>query len=149
MELARQKAFKMKDELVIGFREIRDELYYDDAGKQKRPRDGFTPVWTSEPEGIEWLQKVDVFFDHLINELENTNALFGEICDEVYIITRTVNRNGDSTTLDLATCSKEAFGIAMTRICLKENNLQMQYAPNWQQFAKHYAKYVMSVASTN
>lgn len=160
MEQARQQALEMKDELILGYQRIRDK-FYDEIGKEitePKPKSKkqinrdyktgrqdirIAPLWIAEPEGVKWLYMVDEFFDHIINELEDTNASFDEICDEVYIITRTVNRDGDSTTIDLATCSKEAFGIYMTRVCLKENNLQIQYAPNWGQFAKHYTKYVM------
>lgn len=143
MEKARQQVLEMKDELVQDFQKIRDKLYYDDDGKQKRPKDGFTPVWVSKPEGKEWLQKVDAFFDILINEVADTNTSFDEICDEIYIITRTVDRDGNPVTLDLETCSKEAFNVAMIRECLKNEKLLMQYSLNWKHFAKNYTKYVM------
>jgi len=162
VEQARQQALEMKDELILGYQRIRDKFYNETGGEITEPKPkskkqinrdyktghqqiNIKPLWISEPEGIEWLQKVDVFFDCLINELEDTNTSFDEIRDEIFIIIRTVNRNGDPTTIDLATCSKESFGIAMVRICLKENNLQMQYAPNWKQFAKHYTRYIMDV----
>ncbi len=164
MEQERQQALEMKDKLVQDFQEIRDEFYRDfdqeDRTKPthiKQPNGTYKivrkldmkPAWISESEGIEWLQKVDVFFDHLIHKIEDTNATFDEIRDETYIIIRTVDRDGNPATIDLATCSKEAFGIAMMRECLKEKNLQMRYAPNWQLFAKETAKYIMDAASTN
>ena len=164
MEQERQQALEMKDKLVQDFQEIRDEFYRDfDQEDRTKPTHikqpngtykivrklGMKPAWISASEGIEWLQKVDVFFDHLIHKIEDTNATFDEIRDETYIIIRTVDRDGNPATIDLATCSKEAFGIAMMRECLKEKNLQMRYAPNWQLFAKETAKYIMDAASTN
>jgi len=145
MEQARQQAFEMKDELILGFQAIEGKIYYDDAGKQKRPRNNaFTPVWVSEPEGKEWLSKVDEFFEHLANGLKDTATPFEDIRDEVRIILRTVNKDGEPATVDIETCSKEAFVIHVMRYCIKDAKLQMQYATNWKYFAKEFSKYVMN-----
>ena len=164
MEQARQQALKMKDELIVDFQEIRDEFYRDfnqeDRTKPthvKQPNGTYKivrkidmkPAWVSEPEGIEWLSKVDAFFEHMEDKIEDTNTSFDKICDEIYIITRRCNRNGDDATIDLATCSKEAFEVSMIRVCLKDNNLQLQYSNEWKEFAKRTSKYVMSAVSTN
>lgn len=158
MEQARQQAFKMKDELVLGYKKIRDEFYRDFDQKDrikpthvKQPNGTYKivkkldmkPAWISEPEGKEWLQKVDVFFEHLANDLKDTNTSLEEIRDEVFIILRTVNKDGEPATIDPVTCSKEAFVIYIIRKCLKDEKFQMQYSTNWKYFGKEFAKYVM------
>lgn len=145
MELARQQAFEMKDKLVRDFREIKNNFpanFPDDFPKIDRS-EPTTSSWRTDRQGEEWLQKVDLFFEHLANGLKDTNTSLDEIRDEVFIILRTVNKDGEPTIVDPATCSKEAFVVCIIRKCLKDENLLMQYSTNWKHFGNEFAKYVM------
>ncbi len=145
MEQARQQALEMRDELILGFQKIKNNFPANFPGDfPKLSKSGSTTSsWRTDRQGKEWLQKVDDFFDYILTEIEDTNTSLDEIHDEVFIILRTVDKNGEPATIDIATCSKEAFVIHMVRYCIKDANIQMQYSPNWKHFGAKYSKYVM------
>lgn len=162
MELARQQAFEMKDKLIRDFQEIKNNFpdnFPDDFPKPKHVKqpngtykmipEPTTSSWRTDQQGEEWLQKVDTFLDHLTGAIEDTDVSLEDISDEIYILVKKVSRDGSEANVDIATCSKEAFVVHMVRECLYAEELSIVCAKNWTQFAKIYAKYVMSASLTN
>lgn len=117
MEATRQRAIELKDILVDSFR---------------------------QKDRWKWMPEADVLLDYLVNEVTDTDTSEEEITDEAFIILRTVDRDGNPATVDLATCSKEAFVIQLVRDCMFNEHIQLVFSSNWDIFASGYSKYVMT-----
>ena len=147
MEATRQKALEMKDELVQDFQQIRNN-FPDDFGEGKPTALVSTfkkPSWVFEQQGKEWLQQVDILLKHLMNDVEDTDVSFEEIVDEMYIILKTTNRNGEPAIINITACSKEAFAFYIARECLYYEKLNIVFSDTWKGFSKNFANYVMAI----
>lgn len=153
MEIARQKALEMKDKLVQDFQEIRNNFPEDfvrEGTSVKQTNGNYkivmpVPLWITDPRGEEWLQKVNIFLDHLTDTIENTDVSPEDISNEIYILFNKVSRDRTEADIDIATCSKETFVVHMVRECLYIEKLSIVCAKNWTKFAKIYTRYVMSI----
>jgi len=145
MELARQQALEMKDELAKDFQAIKNN--FPDNFPDDFPKSGSPTVssWITDPQGEEWLQKVDTFLDHLTNDVTGPDKTYEEIIDEIYIIFNKATRDGSPASVNIMTCSKEAFVVHIVRECFYIEKLSMACAKNWTKFAKIYTRYVMNV----
>lgn len=158
MEQSRQKALEMKDRLVQDFQEIRNNFpanFPDDFPKPKhvkQPNGCYkiihkptTSSWRTDQRGKEWLRNVDLFLDYLTNNVEGLTVTSEEIIEELRIAIKGVSADGKPGTLDIMTCSKEAFGVLILCDCLKKEHLPIIRAGNWHNFAVSYTKYLMAI----
>lgn len=158
MELARQKAFKMRDKLVQDFREIKNNFsnnFPDSFPKPKhvkQPNGCYKIVhkstssrWRASQQGEKWIKDLDVFLDHLSNNVTGPDKTVEEIAEELSIVLKGVSKNGMAAEIDWMTCSKEVFAIYIVRDCLKNEMLPIFITPNWQAFARDYSKFLMAI----
>ena len=157
MNESRQKALEMKDQLVQDFQEIRNKYPADFVGERhdqksvkqtngtyKLERSAPPSVWPTEQQGKNWIQDIDLFLDHLSDNIEKTDDTFEEICDEIYTIIQGNSRDGTPCVLDYKTCSSIAFNVLMTFDCLKKEKMPITQSNNWHDFAVAHVKYIMA-----
>ncbi len=147
MEQTRQKALEMKDKLVQDFQEIRNNFpdnFRDDSLKLKDSR-STTSSWRTDQQGEKWIKDLDIFLDHLSNNVIGPDKTFEEIVDEISIALKGVSKDGKPGNVNNTTCSKEAFTVCLIRDCLKNEQLPIFVATNWITFAKDYSRLLMSV----
>ncbi|KKN02130.1 hypothetical protein LCGC14_1120830 [marine sediment metagenome] len=147
MEQERQQALEMKDELVKDFQAMKSNFpaNFPDDFPKLRESEPTTSSWITDPQGEEWLQKVDTFLDYLTNDITGPDKTYEEITDEIYIIFNKVTRDRSPASVNIMTCSKEAFVVHMVRECFYFEKLPMACAKNWTKFAKIYTRYVMDL----
>lgn len=119
MEQARQKALELRDSLILN--------------NQKNG-------WPNK----EWFIEANAFLDYLTNNIADTETPEEEIRDEVFIIIRTVDKDGETAATDLTTCSKAAFVIQLVTDALRSKAAPLTSCSKWNKFAVPYAKYVMT-----
>ncbi len=120
MDKTRQRALELKDDLVNAFQQKGVKFYLPDP-------------------------ETNVLMDYLMNKISETGTSEEEILDEVFIIFRTVDRDGEPATVDLVTCSKEAFVIQLIRDCMMNEHIQLTLSNKWHKFAGPYTKYLLAV----
>jgi len=139
-ECPRQVAFRMKDTLVRDFHEIKEVF----PAEHNLDRFARHQNWKSSSLGKRWFNDVDVFYEHLYNNITGPDKTFDEILDEISVIIKGVTRDGSKMDIDIMHCSDEAFGICMIRDCLKYHQMPMIQAKTWKKFAGKYTPYVIS-----
>ncbi len=147
MELARQKALEMKDELVRDFQEIRTNFpdnFPDDFPKIGRSGPTISS-WRTSQQGEEWIKDLDIFLDHLSNNIIGPDKPSEEIIDEISIVLKGISKDGLAAEIDCTACSKEAFATYIIRDCLKNEQLPVFVATKWIEFAKGYTRLIMEV----
>lgn len=157
MELTRQQAREMRDKLVQDFQEIKNNFpdnFPDDSPKPKHAKQPngcykivhkSTSSWRTSQQGEEWIKDLDILLDHLSNNITGPDKTSEEIIDEISIVLKGMSKDGETTEIDCMTCSKEAFSVYVIRDCLKNEQLPISVATNWNEFAKDYSKLLMSI----
>lgn len=140
-ECPRQIAFRMKDRLVQDFQEIKRIF----PAEHPLERSTKYPNWQSSPLGKQWFDDVDVFYEHLYNNITGPQKTFGETVDEVSVILKGVTRDGTKLDIDIMSCTEQSFAICLLRDCLRNHKMPMVQARTWRKFATKYAPYVMTV----
>ena len=121
MEEARQRAIELKDSLIL-----------------KGQKNG----WQQK----EWKQEANAFLDYLSDDISDTETPEEEIYDEIFIIMRTVSKNGGPASIDLSTCSKEAFITQLVSDCIRSRSAAaILQCSKWVKFAGPYTKDVMAI----
>ncbi len=139
VDCPRQAAFRMKDRLTQDFQEI-EKVF---PAKHNLER-GQKYSWRSTPLGKQWMQDLDIFMDHLTNNITGPDRTFNEIRNEASMIVRGQLRDGTKINVDIMNCSAPAFTICLVRDCLKNHRLPVVFSNNWKPFAKKHAGYLMS-----
>lgn len=157
MEKARQQALEMKEKLVHDFQEIKNNFlanFPDDFPKPKhvkQPNGCYkivhksTSSWRTSQQGEKWIKDLDILLDHLSNNVTGPDKTVEETIDEMSIVLKGVSKDGEPMEIDCMTCSKEAFSVYVIRDCLKNEQLPISVATNWNEFAKDYTRFMAEV----
>lgn len=139
-ESPRQIAFRMKDRLTHDFQEIK-RAFPADYNADRQPKYS----WRSTSLGKQWMKDLDIFMDHLVNNITGPNKTFKEMRDETRMILKGQLRDGTKMDIDIMTCTVPAFVTCLIRDCLVNEQLPLIPSNGWDKFAEKYSKYVLSV----